>query len=415
MTMAARIIAQRGSLLSRSAVPRCTAAYLTQTSSLAQLSQPPQLPAVRLCTRSQTRNLTSTAASNGIVADKMQRLANTLAENFGGPVTKLGSHQFKLDDTPDLTGKVGVITGGSEGIGFGAAYTFLKHNISKLYIISISSEIIEGAKKVIAEELGEDKAERVKWLQCDLSDWSRVKEVAEIIKRENDRLDILVNNSGRGIMSADLTSYGVDRHMAVNHMGHVILTSHLLPLMQKTAEEGNIVRISNQASNLHTAAPSDTKFESLEEINRDVGPNGQYGRSKLAAILYSRYFNRNVTQNGHPSVLMNATHPGFVSTKQSRKDILEPYPLGGLAMKYGMEPLKKDQFEGAVPTVWCATMTKDSGQYICAPCIPEAGSEMSQSDELADRLMELTRDIIAEKTRMDSVERGCPMDDIVVH
>ena len=165
----------------------------------------------------------------------------------------------------------------------------------------------------------------VPWLGCDLSDWNRVHEIAEIIKSKSPRLDILVNNSGRGIMTPTLTSYGVDRHMAINHMGHVILTSHLLPLMQKTAKEHNTtVRISNQSSNLHNAAPSDTKFASLEEINSDAGPNGQYGRSKLAAILYARYFDRNVTQKGHPNVLMNATHPGFASTKQSRKDILEP-------------------------------------------------------------------------------------------
>ncbi|KAK0737340.1 hypothetical protein B0T21DRAFT_347716 [Apiosordaria backusii] len=158
-----------------------------------------------------------------------------------------------------------------------------------------------------------------------------------------------------------------------------------------------------------------TQFASLEEINKDVGPNGQYGRSKLAVLLYSCYFNRKVTQNGHPNVLMNATHPGFVSTKQSRQDILEPYPLGGYAMKYGLEPLKKDQFEGAVPTMFCVTKTEDFGQYICPPCIPEEGSEMSQSDELADRLMELMRNIVVEKMKMDSVERRCPMDDTVVH
>ncbi|KAK4175045.1 putative oxidoreductase bli-4 mitochondrial precursor [Triangularia setosa] len=371
--------------------------------------------AVSLYHQPRTRSFKSTATSNGVVSNTMQKLGDTLAENFGGAFTKLGSRQFKLDDCPDLTGKVGVVTGGSQGIGFGVAYTLLKHNISKLYIISVNEEVFQGAKTVIADELGQDKADRMFWMKCDLSDWRRVKEVAEIIKRTNDRLDILVNNSGRGIMSAELTSYGVDRHMAVNHMGHVVLTSHLLPLMQKTAEQGSIVRISNQSSNLHEAAPKDTEFASLDEINQDVGPNGQYGRSKLAGILYSRYFNRKVTQNGHPNVLMNATHPGFVSTKQSRQDILEPYPLGGYAMKYGIEPIKKDQFEGAVPTVFCATTIEDSGQYICPPCIPEEGSEMSQDDELADRLMELTRDIIADKTRMDSVDRGCPMDDTFVH
>jgi NAD(P)-dependent dehydrogenase (short-subunit alcohol dehydrogenase family) len=218
---------------------------------------------------------------------------------------------------------VAVVTGGSEGIGFGVTYTLLKHNIAKVYVLSVSKEVVEGAKDAVAKELGQDKADRTIWLQCDLSDWPRVKEVAETIKRDNDRLDILVNNAGRGIMTAQLTPYGVDRHMAVNHMGHVILTSQLLPLLKRTAEQGNVVRISNQASNVHNMAPSDTKFASLDEINADAGPNGQYGRSKLAAILYARYFDRKVTKNGHPNVLMNATHPGFVSSKQSRTDIFE--------------------------------------------------------------------------------------------
>jgi NAD(P)-dependent dehydrogenase (short-subunit alcohol dehydrogenase family) len=235
----------------------------------------------------------------------------------------LGSRQFKLDECPDLSDKVAVVTGGSEGIGFGVTYTLLKHNISKLYILSVSKEVVEGAKDVMAKELGQDKADRTVWIQCDLADWMRVKEVAENIKRDAPRLDILVNNAGRGIMPAEMTSYGVDRHMAVNHMGHVILTSHLLPLMKRTAEKGAIVRISNQSSNLHQKAPSDTKFATLEEINRDLGPNGQYARSKLAAILYARYFTRKVTRNGFPNLLMNATHPGFVSSKQSRTDIFD--------------------------------------------------------------------------------------------
>lgn len=148
--------------------------------------------------------------------------------------------------------------------------------------------------------------------------------MAEDIAADTDRLDMLVNNTGRGIMSAQRTDYGVDQHMATNHMGHVVLTSYLLPVMKKTALRGNTVRISNQSSNLHQGAPKGTRFESLEEINKDEGPNGQYGRSKLAGILYARWFDKHVTKKGAPGVLMNATHPGFVSTKQSRADIHEP-------------------------------------------------------------------------------------------
>ena len=119
-------------------------------------------------------------------------------------------------------------------------------------------------------------------------------------------------------MTFQLTEQGVDRHMAVNHFGHVILTSHLLKLLKKTAEQGNTVRIVNLGSNAHQSSPKDTEFESLEELNQDLGPNAQYGRSKLAAILYSRYLARHLTSS-HPNILANATHPGFVSTKASKE------------------------------------------------------------------------------------------------
>lgn len=235
----------------------------------------------------------------------------------------LGSHQFSLEQTPDQTGKVAVVTGGSEGIGYGVSYTLLQHNIAKLYILSLSAEVVKSAKEAVAQDLGQAVADKTVWIQCDLSDWKRVMEVAEEIKQSTDRLDILVNNAARGIMTYQLTDYGVDRHMALNHMGHVTLTSHLLPLMKKTAESGSTVRIVNLASNLHDGLPKDLKFKTLSDLNQDLGPNMQYGRSKLAGILYARYFNRHVTQNGFPNILMNASHPGIVSTKQSKEDIHE--------------------------------------------------------------------------------------------
>ena len=91
------------------------------------------------------------------------------------------------------------------------------------------------------------------------------------------------------------------------------------------------------------------------------------------------------------------------------------YPLGGYAMSVGLKPFKKDQFGGAVSTVYAATTIKDSGNYICPPAVPEPGSEASRDDALADQLMELTRKIVMEKTRKESVDQGCPFDDLVLH
>ncbi|MCJ1234067.1 hypothetical protein MMC14_002025 [Varicellaria rhodocarpa] len=343
----------------------------------------------------------------------MNTISSTIAENFGGKAHDAASkeHQFSLEQVPDLSGKVAVVTGGSEGVGYGCTHTLLSHNIKKLFILSVSKDVIDGALKSIAEEMGQEAASKVTWLECDLSDWKKVKQVADkIASASPDRIDILINNAARGIMTYQLTDYGVDRHMAVNHMGHTIVTSHLLPIFKKTASSGNIVRIVNLASNAHQATPSDTKFESLEELNRDTGPNGQYGRSKLAAILYSRYLAKHLT-SAHPNILINATHPGFVDTKMSSVDIHEPYPLGGYAMSVAMAPFKKDQFMGCVSTIFAATATTKSGEYICPPSIPESGNAMAQDSALGEQLMRLTNELVQEKTYEDSAAKGCPFKD----
>ena len=75
------------------------------------------------------------------------------------------------------------------------------------------------------------------------------------------------------------------------------------------------------------------------------------------------------------------------------------YPLGGYAMAYAVEPFKKDQFQGAVPMMYAATMTEKSGEYICPPAIPEPGNKLAQSEELADNLMELTNKLVGDKIK----------------
>lgn len=343
----------------------------------------------------------------------MEAVKNTIAENMGGIAHSLAKDEHKFDienDIPSQEGKVAVITGGSEGIGYGAAFTLLKHNLSKLFVVSMSQEVMNGALKDISDKLGAEVARRVTFIKCDLSDWPAVTNAANEIASQTDRLDILVLNSGRGIMTYQLTDYGVNRHMAVNHIGHVVLTSHLLPLLKSTASSGKTVRISIQASNVHEMTPKDTKFVSLDELNQDLGPNAQYGRSKLVNILYARYLDRHLHAS-HPNILANATHPGFVETKMSTEDIHQPYPVAGYGMSVLMKPLKKDQWEGATSTLYCSTVTDKSGEYICPPATPEPGSELARSEELGEQLMKLTREVVREKFGEQSVGRGCPLKD----
>lgn len=343
----------------------------------------------------------------------MEAVKNTIAENFGGVAHEVANKDSQFDiskDVPDLSGKVALITGGSEGIGYATAHTLLKAKAAKVFIISISEETIDGAIEEIKEQLGSKYADRVVWLQCDVSDLTAVAETAKKVRDQTDRLDIMCLNSARGIMTYQLTDYGVDRHMAVNHIGHVVLTSHLLPLLKETSTKGT-VRIQIQASNAHQAASSSkTKFASVDELNTDLGPQEQYGRSKLAGILYARYLTAHLNKS-HPNILINATHPGFVETKMSTKDIHEPYPILGYAMDVGMKPLKKDIWMGCVSTVFAATAATKSGLYICPPAVEEPGSALSQDSALGEQLMKLTREIVKDKFGAQSVDKGCPLKD----
>lgn len=152
--------------------------------------------------------------------EAMEAIKQIVAQNMGvgGAHTLVPEdQQFDLDQTPNLKGKVAVITGGSEGIGYGCSHTLLKHGIEKLFILSVSEEVVSNSLKAIEEEMGAETAKKVTWLQCDLSDWKKTKETADKIAKSTDRIDILIDNAARGIMTYQLTDYGVDRHVCDFH------------------------------------------------------------------------------------------------------------------------------------------------------------------------------------------------------
>lgn len=339
----------------------------------------------------------------------MENIKNSLAENLGQPFHNLatGDQAFSLTQVPNLSGKVAVLTGGSEGIGYGCTQTLLSHNISKLFILSQSSEKIDEALSNLEQELGTTARKAVVWKQCDLSDWTRVSDVAGEISNETDRLDILINNAGRGIMTQQFApTNGIDAHMAANHFGHTVLTSHLLPLLKKTADAGDKVRIVNLASSLHEASPEETAFKDVDELQKNYGPQAQYGRSKLATLLHAKYLARHLTAE-HPNILANAVHPGVVDSAQTNVHIHEPYPLLGYGMSVGLKPFRKSALDGCVSAMYAATACEESGLYIAPPKIVEKGSAKANDMDLAEQLMKLTKQVIDEKTHAS--EKGCPM------
>lgn len=50
---------------------------------------------------------------------------------------------------------------------------------------------------------------------------------------------------------------------------------------------------------------------------------------------------------------------------------------------------------------YAATVTENSGQYICPPAAVEEGSELARNQELSEQLMKLTHQLIKDKTGGD--------------
>jgi hypothetical protein len=78
-------------------------------------------------------------------------------------------------------------------------------------------------------------------------------------------------------------NHELDRNpsFGVNHISHMLLIHTLLPLLDSTSQlprnagKKGAVRVVMQASQQHKLCPSDVKFESFEECQKDIGGNGK--------------------------------------------------------------------------------------------------------------------------------------------
>ena len=85
---------------------------------------------------------------------------------------------FAVDDIPDLTEKVYIVTGSSGGVGKETAKALLKHN-AKVYFAARN----EDKTVVTIAELKEETGNEGIFLELDLTSLASVKKSAELFKR----------------------------------------------------------------------------------------------------------------------------------------------------------------------------------------------------------------------------------------
>ncbi|NCN87159.1 SDR family oxidoreductase [archaeon] len=88
-----------------------------------------------------------------------------------------------------LENKVAIITGGSEGIGFGIA-SALASKGTRVYLVARTQEKLEKAKEKITQQSGKAEIR-----SADITNIETIKEIVEGVYHDNGRLDIFVNNA----------------------------------------------------------------------------------------------------------------------------------------------------------------------------------------------------------------------------
>lgn len=279
----------------------------------------------------------------------------------------------------------------------------LQHNPEKIYLLSNKEEHAEEAQQELANKWGD--ANRVEWRQCNLESLKQTDETARKLAKELTRLDGLVCNAGLGVGPYNESEDQLDTHMQVNMFAqaHIILT--LLPVLQKTKDS----RIVSQSSDLHRAAPSSTKFDSIEEMNKDIGATNLYSRTKLAQILFSSQLLKRIKAGQFGTVTeteglpwINSTHPGGIKTDQQFQ-AEEAYGTIGKIGVRAVRPLLGDPVDKGCRPALFATASPDivtekiQGAYIVPDRKPTDPSNQAKDENLSANLWSLTKEILESK------------------
>ena len=153
--------------------------------------------------------------------------------------------------------------------------------------------------QALVDEIERNGVGSARFYAADLGSYAEVRELAEAIQRDYDKLDILINNAGIWLEGADrpVSDDGHELHFQVNYLSGYLLTRLLLPLIVDSAPS----RIVNVAS----AAQRAIDFDDVM-LERGYNDGRAYAQSKLAQVMFT--FDLAVELEG-TGVVVNSLHP----------------------------------------------------------------------------------------------------------
>lgn len=287
-------------------------------------------------------------------------------------------HKGKCHSKKTLEGKTILVTGANSGIGFETALNLAKRN-GRVILACRNLERGEAARNKIVQLTGNTE---VVFRQVDLSVMSSIRKFVDVIKKEEETVDILINNAGVVTLEKIFTEEGLELTFATNHFGPFLLTTLLIDMIKRS--RGRIVNVGSAASVIGKVDCDNLRAE--KEFSQL-----QYHNSKAANLVFTKELARR-----EPDVLVCCVHPGTVRT-----DVFRHMPLPvKILVSTVFRVLTKSPAEGAQPVLFCALdgCVQTGGYYMdCAlydhtMWVPKCAYDTG----LAKKLWETTERILSE-------------------
>ena len=186
-----------------------------------------------------------------------------------------------------------LVTGATDGLGKRVA----RELAAKGTTVLLHGRSPERLEATLEEIRSQTSSQKVGSYLADLSSLAAVRDLADRILSEYDRLDVLVNNAGIIVQERKESEDGYEITFAVNYLSHFLLTSLLLPLLKGSAP----ARVVNVAS----AGQSPIDFDD-PMLERGYDAMRAYSMSKLAQIMFTFELAERLSDTG---VSVNALHP----------------------------------------------------------------------------------------------------------
>lgn len=203
---------------------------------------------------------------------------------------------------PDLTGRRAVVTGASDGMGVVIATRLAAAGARLVLPVRNPAKGEAAVAAIRARVPGADVTLR----PLDLSSLASVAELGRALVAEGEPVHLLIGNAG--VMTPperQTTADGFELQLGTNHLGHVALVHHLLPLLR-----AGQARVVSQVS--VAAARGAIDWDDLNST-RSYDGMAAYRRSKIAFGLFGLELQRRSEERGW-GITSNLSHPGVAPT-----------------------------------------------------------------------------------------------------